>query len=130
MRIALVQTNPVVGDIEGNLGRVQRALDRARASHADLAVLHELVLSGYPPQDLLERRDFIAECEAALARLVEFSSRLGGMGIVVGVPLPASAAAGKTVANSAVLIAGGRILHRHDAAKVILPEQGAARAFT
>ena len=119
MRIALVQTNPVVGDIEGNLGRVQRALDRARASHADLAVFHELVLSGYPPQDLLERRDFIAECEAALARLVEFSSRLGGMGIVVGVPLPASAAAGKTVANSAVLIAGGRILHRHD--KLLLP---------
>ncbi len=119
MRIALVQTNPVVGDIEGNLGRVQRALDRARASHADLAVFHELVLSGYPPQDLLERRDFIGECETALARLVEFSSRLGGMGIVVGVPLPARAAAGKTVANSAVLIAGGRMLHRHD--KLLLP---------
>ena len=119
MRIALVQTNPVVGDIEGNLGRVQRALDRARAAHADLAVFHELVLSGYPPQDLLERRDFIAECETALARLVEISSRLGGMGIVVGVPLPARAAAGKMVANSAVLIAGGRILHRHD--KLLLP---------
>ncbi|HEU4928597.1 MAG TPA: NAD+ synthase [Candidatus Krumholzibacteria bacterium] len=119
MRIALVQTNPVVGDIEGNLGRVLRGLDRARAGHADLAVFHELVLSGYPPQDLLERRDFVAQCETALARLCESSQRLAGMGIVVGVPLPARAAAGKTVANAAVLIEGGRVLHRHD--KLLLP---------
>lgn len=119
MRIALFQTNPVVGDIEGNLGRVLRGLEKARAARADLAVFHELVLSGYWPQDLLERRDFIAQCEAALARLCESSRQFAGLGIVVGVPLPARTVGGKSVANAAVLIAGGRILHRHD--KLLLP---------
>ena len=119
MRIALFQTNPVVGDIEGNLGRVLRGLERARAARAGLAVFHELVLSGYWPQDLLERRDFIAQCESALARLCESSRNFAGMGIVVGVPLPARTAGGKSVANAAVLIAGGRVLHRHD--KLLLP---------
>jgi NAD+ synthase (glutamine-hydrolysing) len=119
MRIALCQTNPVVGDIEGNLGRVLRGLERARAARADLAVFHELVLSGYWSQDLLERRDFIAQCESALARLCESSQRFAGMGIVVGLPMPARTAGGKSAANAAVLIEGGRVLHRHD--KLLLP---------
>src|SRR6187431_1769747 len=119
MRIALFQTNPVVGDIEGNLGRVLRGLEKARAARADLAVFHELVLSGYPPQDLLERSDFIAQCEGALARLCDSSRKFAGLGIVVGVPLPARSSGGKTVANTAVLVADGRVLHRHD--KLLLP---------
>lgn len=119
MRIALVQLNPVVGDVDGNLARVLQGVDDARGRGAELAVFHELVLSGYPPQDLLERRDFIALCENALERLREASKRWAGTGIVVGLPLPARARTGKGVANAAVLIEGGRILHRHD--KLLLP---------
>ena len=69
MRIALVQSNPTVGDIEGNVARVLRSVEEARARGAKLVVFHELVVSGYPPQDLLERADFISQCEAGLERL-------------------------------------------------------------
>lgn len=119
MYLALVQSNPVVGDVEGNLARVLQSVDDARARGAELVVFHELVLSGYPPQDLLERRDFIAQCEAALERLREASTRWKGTGVVVGLPLPARAKTGKGVANAAVLVADGAVLHRHD--KLLLP---------
>jgi len=119
MRIALVQSNPIVGDVEGNLARVLRGVHDAHARGVDLAVFQELVVSGYPPQDLLERGDFIAQCEAALVRLRDASTHVPGTGIVVGLPLPSLARTGKGVANAALLIEGGRVLHRHD--KLLLP---------
>ncbi|HXV12586.1 MAG TPA: nitrilase-related carbon-nitrogen hydrolase, partial [Candidatus Krumholzibacteria bacterium] len=119
MRIALVQFNPIVGDVEGNLARILRQVDDARARGAELVVFHELAVSGYPPQDLLERRDFLAQCEAALERVREASARFPGLGIVIGVPLPARSGPGKGVANCALLIEGGQIRHRHD--KLLLP---------
>jgi NAD+ synthase (glutamine-hydrolysing) len=119
MRIALVQSNPTVGDVEGNLARVLRQVEDARACGAELVVFQELVLSGYPPQDLLERQDFLSQCEAALERLRESSTRWPGIGIVVGVPLPSRVTTGKRAANAAVLVEGGRIVHRHD--KLLLP---------
>ena len=119
MRIALIQSNPTVGDLEGNLESVLRGVDAARARGAELVVFQELVLCGYPPQDLLERRDFLASCEASLERLREESKRRPGIGIVVGVPLPSRRPTGKGAANTAVLLEGGRVLHRHD--KLLLP---------
>ncbi|MCI0452220.1 MAG: NAD+ synthase [Candidatus Latescibacteria bacterium] len=119
MRIALVQLNPTVGDVEGNLARILRHLDDAHTRGAQLVVFHELVVSGYPPQDLLERRDFLAQCEAAIERVREASARLPGLGIVVGTPLPTRFGPGKGVANCALLIEGGKVLHRHD--KLLLP---------
>jgi NAD+ synthase (glutamine-hydrolysing) len=119
MRIALVQSNPTVGDVEGNLARVLRQVEDARARGAELVVFQELVLSGYPPQDLLERQDFLSQCEAALERLRESSTRWPGIGILVGVPLPSRVTTGKRAANAAVLVEGGRIVHRHD--KLLLP---------
>jgi NAD+ synthase (glutamine-hydrolysing) len=119
MRIALVQFNPTVGDVEGNLASILRHVGDAHARGSELVVFHELVVSGYPPQDLLERRDFLAQCEAAIERLREASTRVPGLGIVVGTPLPARVGPGKGVANCALLIEGGKILHRHD--KLLLP---------
>ncbi len=119
MRIALVQSNPIVGDVEGNLARILGQVDDARVRGAELVVFHELVISGYPPQDLLERHDFLHRCEAALDRLREASARIPGIGIVVGIPLSARDGPGKGVANCAVLIEGGNVLHRHD--KLLLP---------
>jgi len=119
MRIALVQSNPTVGDIEGNVARVLRSVEEARARGAKLVVFHELVVSGYPPQDLLERADFISQCEAGLERLRQASTSFAGTGMVVGVPLPSRTPVGKRVTNSAALIEGGKILHRHD--KLLLP---------
>jgi len=71
VKIALVQLNAVVGDMAGNADRAVAALVKAAGSGADVAVLPELCVPGYPPLDLLERGTFIDACESAEASLVE-----------------------------------------------------------
>ncbi|HYZ47190.1 MAG TPA: NAD+ synthase [Actinomycetota bacterium] len=69
IRIALSQTNQWVGDIEGNVQRVARAIERARESGADLVAVPELAITGYPPDDLLLKRSFVTANVAALEHL-------------------------------------------------------------
>jgi NAD+ synthase (glutamine-hydrolysing) len=66
LRIALCQVDAVVGDLDGNAQRVLAALDVASSVEADLAVFPELVLAGYPPEDLLLKPSFIAANRRAL----------------------------------------------------------------
>ena len=119
MRIALIQLNTVVGDVDGNAARVCESVRRAAAEGAELAVFHELCLSGYPPRDLVERPAFIAQCEGAVERVVAESAHHAGLGIIVGAPLPSRSATGKGVANAALLVANGAVVHRQD--KLLLP---------
>jgi NAD+ synthase (glutamine-hydrolysing) len=70
VRLALAQVNPVVGDLPGNTKRVIDFLERARAGGADLVAFPELVLTGYPPEDLLLRPEFIDQNQAALDEVV------------------------------------------------------------
>jgi NAD+ synthase (glutamine-hydrolysing) len=60
LRLALAQIDPTVGDIEGNVRLISESIERARDRGAQLVVLPELCVSGYPPEDLLLRRDFLA----------------------------------------------------------------------
>ena len=69
IRLALGQINPTVGALEANLALAIEALERAEAQGADLLVLPELALTGYPPEDLLFKGGFITEAESALAAL-------------------------------------------------------------
>ncbi len=119
MRIALVQLDTLVGDIDGNVARIADGVGRAAADGVRLVVFHELCVSGYPPKDLLERPAFIAECERGVDRLREVSRSHPGLGILVGAPLPSTSATGKGVANAAVLIADGDVVFRQD--KMLLP---------
>jgi NAD+ synthase (glutamine-hydrolysing) len=119
MRIALVQLNTIVGDVDGNVARVLDAMNRARRERVDLVVCHELCVSGYPPRDLVERSAFIAQCQAGLERLRAATSEGAGPAVIAGLPMPSRAATGKGVTNSAVMIAAGRVIHRHD--KLLLP---------
>ncbi len=73
MRIAVAQLNPTVGDLEGNARKAIDALDRARGLGADLVILPELVLLGYPPRDLLHREGFLEAADAALDRVIAAS---------------------------------------------------------
>lgn len=66
VRIALAQMNPTVGDLPGNAKRVIEFLGRARELGAELVAFPELVLTGYPPEDLLLRPEFIDQNQAAL----------------------------------------------------------------
>ena len=68
-RVALCQLNTVVGDLDGNVARVLAGLDRAEAAGADVALFPELALTGYPPEDLLLREDFLTRAAAALQEL-------------------------------------------------------------
>lgn len=119
MRVALVQLNTIVGDVGGNVARVLDAMNRARSERADLVVFPELCVSGYPPRDLVERTAFIRQCEAGLERIRTATQASASPGVIVGLPLPSRAETGKGVTNSAVMLAGGKVLHRHD--KLLLP---------
>ena len=61
LRVALAQVNPTVGDLEGNTRKLVEWIDRAREQEADLVVFPELVLTGYPPEDLLLKPSFIRD---------------------------------------------------------------------
>ncbi|MBT4584299.1 MAG: NAD+ synthase [Phycisphaerae bacterium] len=79
MRVGILQLNPTIGDIEGN---TQRLIDAARTCNADLLVAPELVLSGYPPRDLLLCSGFVEACEHAVDRIAKSVSAT----ILVGHP--------------------------------------------
>ena len=69
MRLALVQMNSIVGDLDGNRARILERLEQARAVGAQLVLFPELVTTGYPPEDLLLRPGFIRAAERSLKAL-------------------------------------------------------------
>ncbi|MBW8373125.1 MULTISPECIES: NAD+ synthase [Stenotrophomonas] len=103
LRLALAQFDFPVGDLIGNADRITAYIAEARDIHgADLVVFPELTLSGYPPEDLLLRPSFLAECEAAV-RHVAAAAR--GIVAVVGWP----EAAGAVVYNAVSVLRDGAI---------------------
>jgi NAD+ synthase/NAD+ synthase (glutamine-hydrolysing) len=117
VKIALGQINPTVGDFPGNLLLAEKALSAAQEAGAQLLVLPELALCGYPPRDLLEREAFVQAGQRSLEKL---TSLVGDTAVIVGFVerLPESSV-GRRVANSAALIHQGRILSVHR--KSLLP---------
>ena len=75
LRVAICQVNPTVGDLDANVDLVLGALARAGAAGADIAVLPELVITGYPPEDLVLRPGFVAASRAALERVAAATGR-------------------------------------------------------
>jgi NAD+ synthase (glutamine-hydrolysing) len=84
MRLALAQLNVIVGDLDGNRRRIVDAIGEARDHRADLVLLPELAVTGYPPEDLLLRPAFV---KAARASLDEIARACTGITALVGVPL-------------------------------------------
>ncbi len=88
LRLALGQTNPIVGDLAGNSAQILEAARRAREQGADLLAVGECAISGYPIEDLASRPSFLASCADAvrqLARDLE-TAGLGDLPVVVGHP--------------------------------------------
>jgi len=107
MRIALCQLNPVVGDVPGNLALVRRALEQVRLPAPELAVFPELVLTGYPPLDLLERSWFIDRAEHGRLELQELSRDYPDTGIIFGTVVRTGRTSGKGLHNAAILVQNG-----------------------
>jgi len=70
-RIAMVQMNPTVGDLDGNQRRLTGWLREARKAKADLVAFPELAITGYPPEDLLLKSRFVEDNQDALEQVVK-----------------------------------------------------------
>src|ERR687888_401774 len=84
MSLAPAQIHSVVGDLEGNRDRVLARLEEAKEAGADLVLFPELVVTGYPPEDLLLRPSFVRAAERTLN---EIARATRGLDALVGVPL-------------------------------------------
>jgi NAD+ synthase len=112
LAIALAQLNPTVGGVEGNIDCILKAREEARGLGADLMLASELVVSGYPPEDLVLKPAFIDAVMAGLERLAQATGD-GGPALLVGSPWRD----GSKVMNAALLLDQGRIAsirYKHD----------------
>ena len=81
LRLAMAQMNATVGDLDGNTRKIVDYIDQARSLNADVVAFPELAITGYPPEDLLFKPQFI---EANLAKMDEVVSASTGIFVVVG----------------------------------------------
>ena len=115
LSIAIAQIDPTVGDVAGNADRIRRA--RAKAGGADLVVFPELVLSGYPPEDLVLKPDFQEACREACEALAAETAD-GGPALLVGLPWREDG----RLYNAVALLDGGEVAAVRN--KVLLPNYG------
>lgn len=122
LKIALAQVNPTVGDLTGNADLIRRMRKQAAAEGADLVVYPELVLSGYPPEDLVLKPFFIDKIESMVEALAAETAD-GGPAILVTTPWRADEPIGMAKAwNAALLLDGGEVVAVR--AKADLPNYG------
>ncbi|MDK9709131.1 MAG: NAD+ synthase [Desulforhopalus sp.] len=117
MKIALIQLNPVIGDFENNCAKIVEWAGKARARGCSLAIFPELAISGYPPQDLLERPSFLLAHDRAVARLIcELPQDID---VMFGCFEKRDGQRGKALYNTALVARQGKIVYR--AHKQLLP---------
>lgn len=112
MRIALAQVNPTVGDLKGNAALVVARARQAASQGADLVMFPELVISGYPPEDLVLKDYFLADCREAL---LQVASACPNIPVLVGVPLLEDG----LVYNAAAVLSEGAVVGWYR--KILLP---------
>ncbi len=108
MRVALIQQNPTVGALPANANALLDAAARARAQSADLAIASELVVTGYPPRDLLDRPAFLRALEEENERIV--ANVPEGLVLVFGTVVRNEEAFGKAICNAAIVARRGKVL--------------------
>ncbi len=119
MKILIAQLNSTIGDIAGNLAQIEKTLSSGAQDGADLLVLPELFLTGYPPTDLLEQPAFLERLQLGIEQLRVLSARYPHIGILCGTVMPTGKKTGRGLYNSAVLIYGGQQVFTQN--KLLLP---------
>ena len=115
LKLALAQTNFLVGDVGGNAARIRQIGVEARAAGAQFVVFPELALVGYPPEDLLFHRGLRRQVDSALAAL---TAEREGPAVLVGFPEYVD----QTIYNAVAVLQGGKELARYR--KNCLPNYG------
>jgi NAD+ synthase (glutamine-hydrolysing) len=113
LRVAGAQMNLTVGDLAGNEAAIAGAMDRAQAAGADVLLVPELAISGYPPEDLVLRRDFVSANIEVLRRLARRSGSttavVGFVDFASGNGFNAIDSEAREVANAAAVMSNGAI---------------------
>ncbi len=116
MKISIAQLNYHIGNFQGNLDRMNKAIDKALEEASDIIIFGELATTGYPPRDFLEFSDFIERSNEVIEQLTQRSKDIA---IVVGAPSVNPVAEGKDLHNTAYFLADGKVLATHH--KSLLP---------
>ncbi|MBI5632772.1 MAG: NAD+ synthase [Nitrospirae bacterium] len=115
LRIALAQMNSTVGDLKGNSRKIISYIEKAKKQKADVVAFPELAVTGYPPEDLLLKPQFIADNKEALRRIV---GKTAGIAAIIGFVDSVD----NSLFNAAAVIADGRMKDSYH--KILLPNYG------
>jgi len=107
MKVRIQQLNPTIGGIKGNKALILNALHSAGNSNVDLLILPELVVAGYPPMDLLERKAFL---NAIYTLNEEIVAATGDTAIIFGTVTPNLSKYGRKCFNAAIVAQSGKVL--------------------
>ncbi|PKQ65158.1 NAD+ synthase [Labilibaculum filiforme] len=116
MKIALAQLNYHIGNFESNTDKIISAIEKSRKDGVDLVLFSELAICGYPPKDLLERKEFVEKSKLALEKVAQHCIDIA---TIVGGPSVNPHPKGKNLYNSAYFISNGKIESIHN--KTLLP---------
>ena len=116
MKVALAQINTTVGDFAGNEAKILATYQRAAEAGAELVMFPELATCGYPPRDLLLKRQFIGQNLELVERLAKAT---GKTGLLVGYVGKNQTPPGREATNSAALCQNGKVLASRN--KTLLP---------
>ncbi len=114
LRLGMAQINTTVGDLEGNTRKILKAIDEARPLGVELLTFPELAITGYPPEDLLFKPQFVNENLRCLTKIIDHSS---GLAVVVGF-----VDAKEDIYNAAAIASDGKLIDVYH--KVYLPNYG------
>lgn len=116
MKIGLAQLNFQVAHFEKNISKIVNAIEEAKCQKADLIIFSELSISGYPPLDLLERKEFIDKCVSGIEEIARHCVNIAA---IVGGPVQNPSPEGKNLYNAAYFLEEGKV--RKTILKSLLP---------
>ena len=120
MKFFLAQINPIVGDLEGNANKIVSIASHAYSNSADFVITPELSLLGYPPKDLLLKKDLINKQYKILDQLaLDIKKKYGSLSIAIGMAEIIEDSFFPNLYNSVALLEDGK--WKIIARKIILP---------
>lgn len=116
MNIRLQQINPTIGDLQGNKALIFSAIEQAELDRLDLLILPELVVCGYPPMDLIERKIFREMCYSVNDEVIKATKNTA---IIFGSITDNLTGVGRVCFNSAIVAQHGKLISKVH--KALLP---------